>query len=357
MPSFSKSDRVRLRAEPTRAGVVLDSKPYDGGWTHEVFFSATEQSWINEAALEWEVPSREVQVVSRDEFLRSLLLTKLRNPLNDMFYAYQGSRTQFEAYQFKPVLKLLDSPVPALLIADEVGLGKTIEAAIIFEELKARGSVRRVLVVCPAGLREKWQAELLTRFDEQFTIMWRRDLERDAKLYRDSEGSNALLGIVSLESFRAESVQDALRDAGVTFDLVIIDEAHHLRTTGTLSNAVGEQMRAMSEYLILLTATPLQTGQRDLFNLIQFLDPVQFSQYDDFMLQLQPNARLNAAIRSLRDTPPAYEVATAEIYAIDALPAAAQVTHHPTYPLVIKALASDRPIAMTSCDSDATSTP
>src|SRR3990172_1808013 len=70
-----------------------------------------------------------------------------------LLYAYRASRTHSEAYQFKPILKYLESPVPALLIADEVGLGKTIEAAMLYQELKARGPIRRVLVVCPAGLR------------------------------------------------------------------------------------------------------------------------------------------------------------------------------------------------------------
>ena len=227
--------------------------------------------------------------MSRDGFLRSLLVTKLRSPLSDVLYSFQASKTKFEAYQFKPVLKFLDSPVPSILIADEVGLGKTIEAAILLQELRARGAMRRVLVICPAGLREKWQAELLNRFDEQFQLMFRKEVEQDVRLYRQTDGNNTLNGIVSLETFRSDEIQSLLADTGVTYDLVIIDEAHHLRTTGTLSNNVGERMQEMSEHLLLLTATPLQTSQQDLFNLLRFIDPGQFTHMDDFVLQLQPN--------------------------------------------------------------------
>lgn len=338
-PRFAVGDQVQVIGQPGRVGMVQGRHPYGTSWTYQVFFSWTEQVAINESALEAYVPTGEALIASRDEFLRALLLTKLENKLNDTFYAYQGSRTQFEAYQFKPILRLLDSPVPALLIADEVGLGKTIEAAIILEELKARGTIERIMVVCPAGLRDKWRAELLTRFDEDFRILRREGLMEDARQYQLTDGRMPLQGIVSLESFRNEQVQEAIADAGVTYDLVIIDEAHHLRTTGTLSHAVGEQMRAMSEYLILLTATPLQTGQQDLFNLVRFLDPQQFTQFGDFELQLKPNARLNAAIRALRQPQPVFQEARAELDAIASLEAARQVTDNPTYGLVLEALA------------------
>ena len=282
--------------------------------------------------------SARTQVVSRDVFLRALLVTKLRSPLADLLYAFHASRTNFEAYQFKPVLKFLDAPVPGLLIADEVGLGKTIEAAILLQELRARGAMRRVLVICPAGLREKWQAELLNRFDEQFQVMYRREVQQDIRLYQRSGGTNPLNGIVSLESFRSEEIQGLLAEAGVTYNLVIIDEAHHLRTTGTLSNVVGERMQEMSEHLLLLTATPLQTSQQDLFNLLRFIDPGQFAQPDDFLLQLQPNALLNQAISCLRAAPPDLAGAKTALLAIRSLSAGTQVTSHPGYPLVLRAL-------------------
>jgi SNF2 family DNA or RNA helicase len=339
---FTLGSKVRLKAEPTEVGVVTAANAYSGGWTYTVFFKGLGDQQVTEGALEQVLQPREIQVVSRKAFLRTLLLTKLDNPLNDHFYSFQASRTAFEAYQFKPVLKFLDSPVPAILIADEVGLGKTIEAAILHQELKARGEIRRVLVICPAGLRQKWQAELLNRFDESFKLMYAREVIEDARFFRDTDGHAPLQGIVSLETYRNADVQAVLDEIKVTYDLVIIDEAHHLRSSGTLSNQVGERAQEMSDHLVLLTATPLQTSQQDLFNLLRFLDPAQFSDFDDFLLQLAPNALLNEAIRHLREDPPDLLSARMALGRITSLAAAGQVTSHPTYPLVMKALDTGR---------------
>ena len=98
------------------------------------------------------------------ELAATLTYTKLVNPLTDTIYSYLSSKTVFRAYQFRPVLRLMNSPHQRLLIADEVGLGKTIEAGLIWIELEQRARLRRVLVVCPASLVEKWKAEMRRRF-------------------------------------------------------------------------------------------------------------------------------------------------------------------------------------------------
>ena len=85
---------------------------------------------------------------------------RLSGRLANLIYSLNSTNTQFYAYQFRPVVQFLDSPCNGLLIADEVGLGKTIEAGLIWTELKARLDARRLLVVCPAALRDKWQREL-----------------------------------------------------------------------------------------------------------------------------------------------------------------------------------------------------
>src|SRR6267142_2107942 len=84
--------------------------------------------------------------------------------------ALKASRTRFYPYQFKPLIKFLDSPDHRLLICDEVGLGKTIEAGLILTELRARQTIRRVLVVCPSNLTGKWKLELRLRFGDEFRI-------------------------------------------------------------------------------------------------------------------------------------------------------------------------------------------
>src|SRR4051812_47847873 len=95
---------------------------------------------------------------------RNLLHEKLHGRLSEVMYSMDTSDTTFLAYQFKPILKLLESPTNSLLIADEVGLGKTIEAGLIWTELKAREGAKTLLVVCPPHLVTKWRNELKRRF-------------------------------------------------------------------------------------------------------------------------------------------------------------------------------------------------
>ena len=147
-------------------------------------------------------------------------------------------------------------------------------------------------------------AELLTRFDEQFSLLRKAEILDDIRLYHETDGLQPLYGITGLETIRNRQIQDLLDERPVRYDMVIIDEAHHLRTAGRLSNRIGERLSDLTDNLVLLTATPLQTSQEDLFNLLRFIDETQFQQFSDFILQLQPNANLNAAIRSLRDLPP-----------------------------------------------------
>ena len=336
-------DQVRLRTDRLREGVIVGGpNQYPGGTSYLVFFGPKDTQNVNARALEPVEPDAEITHVDRAGFLTALLLAKLDNPLGDLLYSYQASRTQFEPYQFKPVFKYLDAPVPGILIADEVGLGKTIEAAILYQELKARQSINRVLVVCPAGLRDKWRLELLSRFDESFDIVRSADVLADLLAYRETEGFAPLHAIVGLETIRMQKIQDAMDENPVRFDLVIIDEAHHLRNTETLSNRIAERLSDMTDHLILLTATPLQTGQQDLFNLVRLLDDTQFPNLDDFLAQLMPNARLNAAIRALRMLPPDTVSAAAQLESIRSLPAGSQVTAHPNYlPALRQARAGD----------------
>ena len=339
-PLFSAGDRVRLRANPARVGRIdRDAVPFGATWSYDVFFGGDDVPGVNEADLEL-APAPRLQVLPRDAFLRALLLAKLSNPLTDLLYAYQASRTQAEAYQFKPVLKFLDAPVPGILIADEVGLGKTIEAAILYQELAARSQMHRVLVVCPAGLRDKWQMELSSRFDEHFQIFRGADVAKDLRLYRETSGAQPLKAIVALETIRARRLQALFDEFQVSYDLVIVDEAHHLRTAGRLSNQIGERLSDLSDNVVLLTATPLQTGRVDLFNILRFIDPSQFTTMDDFEDQLAPNSFLNAAIRSLRGTRPDWDTARQALATIPLLPAGGQVTAHPNYPSVVQRLAS-----------------
>jgi hypothetical protein len=151
-------------------------------------------------------------------------------------------RVTLESYQLVPALRLLAKPRPSLLIADDVGLGKTIEAGLAMLELMARGRVRRVLVVVPPGLMEQWRQELYDKFGLEFHIIGNAS---DLAVAQESlpAGVNpweALPRVVtSLDYLKKDTVRArALRKR---WDLVIVDEAHALAESGTPQNPYRTQ--------------------------------------------------------------------------------------------------------------------
>ena len=113
---------------------------------------------------------------SASHLRKRLTSVQLAGQLSEMIYSLDTTDTQFMPHQFKPLLALLDSPFKGVLIADEVGLGKTIEAGLIWTELRFRTQATRLLVVCPAVLTEKWKQELNRRFGTAAQIMNAREL-------------------------------------------------------------------------------------------------------------------------------------------------------------------------------------
>lgn len=297
-PKFRQGQQVVLVTDPKQKGFIA-KEPFWGSteWQYEVFFSAQRVRFHRESDLA--KPTASVQWIGFEELLRNLALVKLRQPMSDGLYAIYGSRTQFEVYQFKPALKFLGNPDQRLLIADEVGLGKTIEAGIIYLELQARLDLKRVLIVCPSKLRQKWQSELQFRFDEEFTILDAAGMRRFIQQYTQYGAHTRLRGIVSLELIRREEFAKAIVNLRLAFDLVVIDEAHYCRNTGTLSNNIANILSENADAMLLLTATPLQTGNEDLFNLLHILAPGEFDNYEAFLERLEPNQFVNRAARML----------------------------------------------------------
>lgn len=295
---FKRGDEVRVKANPAREGRI-DSLPIrsPGGFDYKVFFSATDKPTLNEHELEGVSNEPHLEYLPHREFLRDLILLKASNPLSDTLYSLGASRIEYYPYQFKPVLKFLKAPEQRLLIADEVGLGKTIEAALVYRELSARRDMKRVLIICPAGLREKWRRELLSRFDEKFEILDTSACRQFLNDHRTLGEGARLRGICSLEMMRMAEFRDRLAEQAVEFDLVIIDEAHHLRNPTTQSFELGRIVTEQSHALVLLSATPLQTGNRDLFTLMQLINPGDFARLEDFQDRLHPNEFLNQASR------------------------------------------------------------
>ena len=302
-PKFKKGDEVYVVANPGKKGIVHD-KPMilPESILYSVFFSFAEKSTYKESQLNTVQNQQTSGVInqiidnnmeSAPKFIQALTLAKLNNPLTDNLYTFLASRTEFNAFQFKPVLKFLNSPFQRILIADEVGVGKTIEAGIIYTELKARKELETVLIVCPNALMPKWQSEMRSRFDERFEI-----LNSDRLKYIFNEISKGLditnfRGICSLQLLRMEGNLKKLEELSLHFDLVIVDEAHHMRNKGNSYN-LGMLLSYNSDAMVFLTATPLQLGNNDFFNLMHILLPDEFKNFDYFDKLVEPNQYLNA---------------------------------------------------------------
>lgn len=238
---------------------------------------------------------------------KRLTSVQLAGQLSEMIYSLDTTDTQFMPHQFKPLLALLDSPSKGVLIADEVGLGKTIEAGLIWTELRFRIHATRLLVVCPAVLCDKWKQELYRRFGTTAQVMNARELLQHLQAGEAAPKVPAI--ICSLQGIRppTDATDDDanmksavvrlarhLNDAqGQTlFDLVVIDEAHYLRNHQTSSAFLGQLLRPVAEYFVLLSATPVNNRSTDLFNLVSLVDPDQFRFEGEFENVLGANRPL-----------------------------------------------------------------
>ena len=116
---------------------------------------------------------------SIQDLQRLVTFEKLKGTLHEVVYSMEAAQIDFYPYQFKPVLKFINSPTERMILADEVGLGKTIESALIWTELQARRQAKRLLVVCPKILTEKWRDELRNKFQFDARIVDFRDLQQE----------------------------------------------------------------------------------------------------------------------------------------------------------------------------------
>lgn len=300
--------RVRLTGDPTRIGVTT-GRTQPGrrgrGERFQVKFPDMTQ-WIPGDQLELVPNEREepVELLRQGklgrvvDLRRTLTHVRLTGRLADVIYSMETTNTDFYPYQFKPVLRFLHSPSNAFLIADEVGLGKTIEAGLIWTELRSRFDLQRLLVLCPAMLREKWQRELDQKIGVRADIV---NAEGLLKRLRDPRSqAHGFAMICSQAGARpqrqwddptkpdqpttaelARFLQSRENDEPLV-DLIVIDEAHYLRNPESQTNLMGRLFRPVTEHLLLLSATPIHNYNQDLFTLLRLLDGDTFEHQEDF---------------------------------------------------------------------------
>jgi len=315
---FYKGDKVIIKALSNKIGII-DGEPREakGKLFYPISVDPSQpSSYYPEDSLEEFIPPKSVEQLLKEknffdigDFVQALIYNKLRRPLSDNLYTFYASRTEFQVHQFKPVLKFLNTPKQRLLLADEVGLGKTIEAGIIITELYARlGELSRVLIVCPSMLTQKWELEMQKRFNLNFNILKSNDFIKFLQKYIKYGEAEKLKGIISLQTLRSGSMIGTLREIAPNFDIVVIDEAHYMRNPNTLSNELGEVLSELSDAMLFLSATPLQLGTPDLFNLLNLLIPEEFSDFYLFHNLIEPNEYINNSLRRLYEPSIALEM-------------------------------------------------
>lgn len=311
-PRFTKDDLVQFRSDRSKVGRVVRAPTLRGGaYWYRIRLLAGGLLVQHEADLTpFEADESPDQLLHRgafgdkDDFLRLMTFHKLDTPLDNTLYSLQGSRTAFYPHQYKPLLKFLDSPDQRLLIADEVGLGKTIEAGLVMIEQRARQALRRVLVVCPAALCGKWREEMWNRFDEEFEIIGASSFREQLRRLAQQGQLGDARDIISLQGIRTEEHIELLNAHPLPLDLLIVDEAHHLRNRHTLSHQTVDALARGAHAVLFLTATPIQLGEENLFNLFRLLDDSEFDDFEVFEDRLRANEPVVEAQRLARIIPP-----------------------------------------------------
>jgi SNF2 family DNA or RNA helicase len=222
----------------------------------------------------------------------------------DPLSGLSSARVEPQLHQVYVAHRVTQKLAPRMILADEVGLGKTIEAGIILKELRARQLVERVLIVCPASLQFQWQQELRSKFNEEFEI-----LDGAAAKHLGKGGVNAFAKVPNVicslnfaaQPKRLESITET------PWDLVIFDEAHRVRrkiagakVETTRSYELADTLKDSAMGLLLLTATPMQLSPYELWSHIELVEPGLFPSYADYEQTRRRLPRLNECMRQLQ---------------------------------------------------------
>jgi SNF2 family DNA or RNA helicase len=235
--------------------------------------------------------------------LRALLLRHAYR--YDLRSGLSSARIEPKLHQVFIASRVTGKLQPRMILADEVGLGKTIEAGLILKELRARGLAERVLIVSPASLQYQWQTELKSKFNEDFEV-----IDSAGAKYLGSKGSNPFTKrdnvIVSLNFAKLDKQREKITEA--PWDLVIVDEAHHVRRSlrgkriqSTIAYEMVDELKEMVSGLLLLTATPMQLHHFELFSLVDLVEPGLFASFSDFEQRRRDLPRLNALMKRMLD--------------------------------------------------------
>lgn len=278
--NFNPGSIVRARGRewvvlPQSEGKILHLRPLGGGEEKPtVLLPELERQPVEPATFPYPDPMH-AGIQSAGLLLRDALMLKLRAGAGP-FRSFGNIAIEPRAYQLVPLMVALKHQVVRLLIADDVGIGKTIEAGLIARELMDRGEIHRLAVLCPPHLCEQWQKELSNRFHIQAEIV---RSSTAARLERGLPAGTSIFTeypftIVSLDYIKSKNRRDAFAEQCPEF--IIVDEAHTCSRTGQGRQQRYELLRDLADnperHLLMLTATPHSGDEEAFYNLLSLLN-------------------------------------------------------------------------------------
>lgn len=355
---FKVGDTVKIRHDGS-IGAVVGVNTIGGTTQYVIIVNGRKMTFFEEQLSGFDIPG-ENTIYSAKELNALLTARLIINPSISSLYSLNSAKIDYIPYQFRPVLKIIKSDSPRILIADGVGVGKTIEAGLVLKELEARFDIKSVLVICPRPLitEKKWQNEL-KRFGEKFVHVDGKQLRyciEETDLDYGEWPSDYQKCIMPYSLFDEATVCGTSTKDGVTtkldrksladlkpfpkFDLVIIDEAHHIKNQNTYAYQAAQMFCDNAESIVLLTATPIQLGDKDLFVLLNLLRPDLVFDLDSFRHMAAPNPFINEASKIIRSNQKDWQVK-----ALDSLKKAgdtpwgmAMLTTNPVYQKALRML-------------------
>lgn len=313
--AFKPGHLIRLKSQPDKTGAVIAVNSSGPEFQYTVLLDGKPRSFFASQLVAADLESVAVEKLSADQCRAMLTARYINHPGTSTLYSLNAARVNFIAYQFRPVLRFIRADRPRLLIADGVGVGKTIEAGLILRELQARQEVSSVMIICPRPLitEKKWSSEM-KRFDQTFEH-FDGTLLRHCVSECDLDGQwpeTHRFGIIPY-SILNESILNGTQNGRKTgkpclldldppprFDLIIVDEAHRISNSETIGHQIVRYFCDNSNAAVFLTATPLQLANNDLFSLLNLLRPDVVIDRQSFEHMSEPNPMINAAVTHAR---------------------------------------------------------
>jgi len=215
---------------------------------------------------------------------------------------FVGGRIDLIPHQLYIAHEVSSRYAPRVLLSDQVGLGKTIEACLILHRLLLSGRISRVIILVPESLVHQWFVEVLRRFNLWFNIF---DEQRCASLDGGAPDGNPFLDnqlIICSTEFLAGSAKRAEQAISASWDMLVVDEAHHLEWSVdnvSAEYAVVEQLSKVAKGLLLLTATPEQLGEESHFARLRLLDPNRYANFDTFINETSDHSNIANIVEKL----------------------------------------------------------